>query len=296
MPDISRSSIIQDFYNIGVVKGDIIFITSDLSSVGFYFKNKKETLKEWVEILLEVVGDKGCIIMASYTDTFLRYSKNKNIVFNRYSKTNVGPLPNFLINDPRSVRSKHPTNSCIGIGYEVEKILAEHDENSLSYSVLGKIIELNGKFLLIGTLDKKNAPQAMHYAQEKLGYTSQSPFKGFFQTFYEDDEKNLKIFTRKDYGGCSRGAFALYGPLIVNNAINFGHIGNALSAIMDGKRSFEVILEALKKNRKMIRCEDKNCTDCYGSIYMNGFRVIPHYIIKLWKILRSGHLTGNSKT
>jgi aminoglycoside 3-N-acetyltransferase len=290
MADISRKSIVQDFYNLGVVKGDIIFITSDLYSVGLYYKNKKETLKEWIEILLEVVGEKGCIIMASYTDTFFRFQKDKNIIFNRYSKTNVGPLSNFLIDDPRSVRSKHPTNSCIGIGYEVEKILDDHDENSLSYSVLGKIIEQNGKFLLIGTLDKKNAPQTMHYAQEVLGYTLQTPYKGLFQTYYEDDKKSLKIFTRKDYGGCSRGAYALYGTLIVNNAIFFGFIGNAYSAIMDGKKSFEVILEVLKKNRKLIRCEDKNCTDCYGNIHTNGFKVIPHYLRKILRIIKSGQI------
>jgi aminoglycoside 3-N-acetyltransferase len=293
MSDITRESIIRDFYKLGVRKNDILFITADLFSVGFFYKNKRETLKEWVEILFELIGEKGCIIIASYTASFFRFKKDKSIIFNRYSKTDVGPLPNFLIEDPRSVRSKHPTNSCIGIGCNAEEILSDHNENSLSYSVLGKIIERDGKFILLGTLDKKNAPQAMHYAQEVLGYTTQSPFRGLFQTYYNNTDGKLKIFTRNDLGGCTKGAYTLYGPLIVNNAIEFGYIGNAFSAIMSARKSYEVILEVLKKNRKIIRCGDKNCTECYGNIHTNGLRIFPFYARKLLTILTKRYTEKN---
>lgn len=286
MSDVTRERIIEDFRNLGVFPGDKIFITSDLFSVGFFVKNKKETLREWVEILLEVVGDTGCIVMASYTDTFIRFKKNKDIVFNKYARTSVGPLASFLIDYPGSVRSSHPTSSCIGIGHHVEKLLENHNERSLSYSVLGTIIQEGGKFILIGTLDKKNAPQAMHYAQEALGYTKHSPYKGLFQTYYEDKNGDIRIFTRKDYGGCSGGGYHLYGNLIVDDAIKFGYIGNAFSAIMEGKKSFEVIRNALAKNRRIVKCDNKYCTSCNGSLYMNGFGIVPFYFRKAFNFFR----------
>jgi aminoglycoside 3-N-acetyltransferase len=286
MNEVTRGKIIEDFRNLGVRPGDVIFITSDLFSVGFFVKSKKDTLNEWVNILLEVVGDKGCVIMASYTDTFFRFKKNKNIVFNKYTRTSVGPLASFLIDHPASARSTHPTSSCIGIGHNVDKILESHTEDSLSYSVLGTIIDQGGKFILIGTLDTKNAPQAMHYVQEVLGYTKQSPFKGLFQTYYVDKEGNSRIFTRYDHGGCSRGGYHLYGNLIINNAIEFGYIGNAFSALMDGKKSFDVIMDALKKDRSIVKCDDRYCTSCFGNIYMNGFGVFPFYFRKAINYLK----------
>jgi aminoglycoside 3-N-acetyltransferase len=282
---VKKEKVIEDIKALGLELGDTIFVTADLMNVGFFEKNKKYTSEQWIEILKECVGEEGTIILASYTKTFFFLKKNPEIVFDRFSKTYAGDLPNILIKQPLAIRSKHPTFSCIGIGPNAAKILEKHDHNSTAYHPLGEIIKLNGKFLLLGCLDKKNAPQGMHYAQERLGHTKQGPMVGLMQSYFIDDNGEKKLFTKRDLGGCSRGGYKLYGELIVNHAIKFGYVGNGFSAIMDAKESCDVIYNALSKDRKIILCDDKTCIDCYGKWQNTGFGTVPFYFRKIFSIL-----------
>ena len=85
---------------------------------------------------------------------------------------------------------------------------------------------------------------------------------------------------KKDYGGYSAGGYKLFGSLIVNNAIEFGYVGNAKSGIIDTQKSYKVIEQVLIKDKKFILCDDKNCTQCYGNFFYNNWRVIPFFIKK----------------
>lgn len=282
---ITKESIIEELYRLGVKSGDVLLITADLFNVGYFNKSKSQTVADWLEIFNKVVGENGCFIANANTKTFFRFKKNPSIVFERFAKTDVGALASAMVKIEDAVRSTHPTHSYIGLGHNVEKFLKNHTENSSSYEVIGNILEAGGKYLMIGTLDKKNAPQATHYVQEVLGITKHSPYKWLFQTYYKDEAGNLKIYTKKDYGGCSAGAYKLYGPLIVDNAIEIGRVGNTYGGLMDSAKSFDVIKGVLTKNRKAILCDDKNCTQCYGNYYYNTWRVIPFYIKKIFSLL-----------
>lgn len=283
---ISKDSILSDLRKLGVNKGDVILLNADLFNVGYFNTNKTVTLNDWIEILKEAVGIEGCFVTVAFTKTFFRLSKKENIVFNRYSSTTSGALSSAMVKDKEAVRSQHPTNSFIGIGHKVNEMLDNHNESSMSYEVIGNIIKRNGKFLLLGTIDKKNAPQAFHYAQEVLGFTKFSPYKWLMQTYYEDKYGKKKIFTRKDFGGCSAGGYHLYGSLIVEDAIKFGDIGNAKSALMNAKECYEIIYNELKKNKTLILCGNKDCSSCYGNVFYNGFGVIPYFIKKVAVFLK----------
>ena len=151
-------------------------------------------------------------------------------------KSYVGPLSNALIEDPNSFRSSHPSMSCIGIGKYAETILSNHNSNSLeSYDPIGKVIELNGKNLMLGTVDLMNAPMSLHFAQQILGHTKEYVCSMLKQTYFLDNDGNNKIFTVKDSGGCSRGGINLYGRYIEAGIVNFEDIGNARSALIQEK-------------------------------------------------------------
>jgi aminoglycoside N3'-acetyltransferase len=276
---ITKNKIIEDLKNLGIQNGDTLFITADLMTVGYFNKNRASTLKDWIDIFSTVVGEEGCFIAASYTKTFFRFHKSKDVVFNRYSKTDNGALSSTMINLDHAVRSPHPTNSCIGIGKNVSKYL-DNNTHSSTYQVICNIMKDGGKFLMLGTIDKKNAPQAMHLVQEHLGYTKFSPYKWLFQTYYLDDMGQMRLYTKTDYGGCSAGGYKLFGPLLVNNAIQISNVGNAKSALMDAAKSYQVIKEQLFKNKRFILCDNSYCTQCYGNFFYNGFRVIPFFIKK----------------
>lgn len=282
---ITSDSLKSNLKDLGIESGDVLFITIDILKVGFFSKNKETTLRIWISILEELVGENGAIVFASYTPVFFRFNK-KNIVFNKDSVTTSGSLPNAIIKHENSIRSTHPTNSVVAIGESVRSLIEKHTPQSMSYSVMGDLIQTpNCKFVMIGTIDKNNAPQAMHFAQEELGYTKLNIYKNLLQTFYIENGRK-KLFTKSDIGGCSSGGYKLFSYLLVEDSISFGRVGNASSAIMPAHKSYNVIKEVLKKDKRVIKCDNNNCLNCYGNPYYNGFGVIIYLISTLVRTIK----------
>lgn len=273
---LTKNKIIEDLKNLGIKEGDIIFVTIDILKVGYFNLSREQTLIDWVEIFKNVIGQNGGVVFAAYTKLFFRFKK-RNLFFHRFVNTYTGSLPNYIISDINAIRSKHPSNSVVGYGENLKPIFEKHNQNSLSYSILGDLIKMpNTKFIMIGTIDKKNAPQSMHYIQEELGLTKFSPFKYLMQIYYFENNI-IKKYTKIDFGGCSRGGYKLFAPLLINDAVKFSKVGKSLSACMPAKKSYLVIKEEILKNKKLVQCDDFNCIDCYGNPVYNGFGVFPFY-------------------
>ena len=253
--------------------------------VGLFFKSRTETMRAWVELLTQAVGPEGTVIVAAYTPVFFRLKKNAGVVFSSQVVSTAGALSNALLRDPRAKRSQHPTNSCVAIGRDVEEILKGHDQNSLSYSVLGQIVQRGGKHLMLGTVDRMNAPLGLHYAQELLGITKTEPTVGMFQTYYHDATGRLQLFTKWDVGGCSRGGYKILGHLLLENAMTMGQVGNAKTALIDAEKSTKIAQAALTADRRAFLCDDPWCTSCRGRWSVSGLAT-PFFYFKKFVLRR----------
>jgi aminoglycoside 3-N-acetyltransferase len=274
----------NDFRNLGLKTGDTVFIAADLLRVGYFNVNRENTYKDWINLLCEVVGDEGTLVIPAYTSTFPKWKKNRQILFTRDSPTTSGALSLAFQNDSRCIRSKHPTNSCFAIGKNARHVLEGHDAASTSYRPYGKVIELGGKNLMIGAFEeKKLAPMAMHYAQETLGVTRKHWSTGLYQTYYVDSDHKTKLFTRNDVGGCTAGGFKSYGHHVLHQAINFGKVGKSVAAYIDCAKSFKIFQEIIKNSPQLIKCDDAFCPYCYGSpIHKHPI----FWVKKLYRFLR----------
>lgn len=274
------NSVLDELVALGVRQGDVLFVTADLMQVGLFFKSRSETMRAWVDLLSQAVGTQGTVIVAAYTPVFFRFKKDARVIFRPDSATTAGALSNALLRDPRSVRSLHPTNSCVAIGREAEEILKGHDQHSLSYSVLGQIVKRGGKHLMLGTVDRMNAPLGLHYAQELLGITKTEPTVGLFQTYYEGASGQPQLFTKWDVGGCSRGGYKMLGHLLLENALTLGQVGNAKTALIDAQKSTTIAKAALTADRRAFVCDDPWCTSCRGRWSVSGLATPAFYMNK----------------
>jgi aminoglycoside 3-N-acetyltransferase len=283
-------SVLDQLVALGVRQGDVIFVTADLMQVGLFLKSRSETTRAWVDLLIQAVGAQGTIIVAAYTPVFFRFKKNAHVVFSPQAPSSAGALSNALLCDERSIRSRHPTNSCVAIGRYAEEIMRGHDQNTPAYSVLGQIVQRGGKHLMLGTLDRKNAPLSLHYAQELLGITKTEPTVGMFQSYYLDEAGQQKLFTSWDVGGCSRGGYKMFGHLIIEDAISIGRVGNCQAALIDTKKSTTIAYDALASNRSAFICDNLSCVSCRGRWSVSGLKTPVFYfkilIQKLLHILR----------
>ena len=270
----SKELLINQIESLGVSKGDVVFLTADLLRVGYFRGNAEETLKDWVEILMDVIGDEGTLVIPAYTETFFRFSSKKKAMFSSSAETTSGSLSKGIFKYAKPLRSTHPTNSCFAVGSQAQYILQGHDESASSYLPYARVMALGGKNLLLGAIDEINGPMAFHCVQENLGHTRKHPSSGFYQSYYKDAEGDIKLFTRQDVGGCTRGVYKTYGPHMVANAICVGVVGRSLSACIDVKKSYDVLRHILQNSPSMIQCSDPLCTSCRGRFLYNRWGVL----------------------
>lgn len=280
----SRDDIISDGRKLGINKGDFLFITADLLSVRYFNKDVITTENDWFCILHELVGPDGDFIVAAYTNSFLRFKIDKNIVYTKNSISTSGSLSNILIKNKFCYRSSHPTNSYVGFGERAKAILSKHNHNSSSYSIIDDILIHKPKNLLLGTVDNKNAPMSFHQVLHNIGYNYKNPFCSLGQSYYYDQFDNLCLFTRKDVGGCSSGSFKLLPSLINLSKSRVGHVGAAKCLLLDGIQANEKIKNLILSDINYAKCLDKSCISCHGRLN-NPFFFIP-YLLSVKKIYK----------
>ena len=263
---ISPETLKANLYELGVRKGDIVFIAADLMRVGYHVGNREQTMDFWLDTLLDAVGTNGTLVIPSYTKSFPRWRQDHECVFSPHSKTTSGVLSEAFSNHSEVLRSRHPTNSCFAIGPEAKFILQDHDEKAPSYLPYQRIISLGGKNLMLGAVsDEKLAPMAIHAAQEYLGITRKNWKSSLVQSLYINDQNENKLFTRHDVGGSSSLGYKSLGHHLVSRAINIGKVGRDWAAYIDCKKSFQLICEIYKQQPNLLKCDDRSCRDCFGS-------------------------------
>lgn len=275
---INEKSILDNLKELGVVEGDTLLITADLLKTNFVRRNRRELQRIWLNILKEAVGPEGTIVVVSFTQSFLRFAKNPQIKFHRTATTTSGALSCAMLADQYVLRSTHPTNSILAWGKNASYMTKAHTPTEKSYSYVAQLIALDAKHLMLGTLDRKNAPVGFHYAQELLGETATTPGVGLLQTYYVDGDGATKLFTRWDGGGCSGAGYKLIGHHILNEAIQFGNVGDAPSALINVQKSVKTCLDALIVQRKHLICDDEMCLSCRGRWKTSGIYVLIFYI------------------
>ncbi len=278
----SKDSILADINRLGIGSDDVIFISADLLKVGYFNRTTEQTYQDWVEIFRSLIGSTGTIVIPAYSPTFSRFRKRRDIVYDIHAEPSAGALSLAIHRFGKAARSLHPTNSCFAIGPMSDYVLSGHDHTASSYLPYQRVLELKGKNLMLGTLDKSNSPMAFHLVQERLGHTLNHPSNGLRQTYFKDaSTAQIKLFTRRDVGGCTRGLHNLIGQHLIDRAMKIGSVGLGLSACVDIQKSALLIEQVLKNNPNLIRCDHIDCVSCYGRFVYNGYGVFKFWPKKL---------------
>lgn len=286
-----KQDIISQIRDLGLAKGDTVFVSSDLLRVGYFNKDQVTTLCDWIEIFDELLGDKGTIVVPTYSPSFLRFIQKYDFVFTAESDSDSGGLARAYIHHAKgAVRGRHPTNSCTSRGAHAETIAASDGPEFPKYNPYAKVVELGGKNLMLGTVDERNCPFTYHHVQELLGQTRGHPFSGFLETTYIDESGQKKKYIMRELGGCTAGVHKSWGHHMAQNAVRFGRVGRSLSALVDARKSTEILRKIMVQTPGLMKCDDRSCVSCYGRFCYNGVgvvsfypRQIPKLVTKVWR-------------
>jgi len=255
---ITKERIISDLKRIGVKNGDHLSVSLSFKGIGYVDGGPNI----FIDALLETVGDDGTIMMNTFTRIF-HISNIKSDDFHyifdyRSTPCHTGIVPETFRKREGSLRSQHPTNSVAAIGKYAEYFTKDHNNQSTAYMPFSRLARVNGKVLCIGLGD--NLIAIRHEAQYLAGLLEIVPYRVGVK--FRDKDVKIKLFIRKDLGGCVKRMHELVPILRERGFVKNGKVGMANAIIVPAKESLEVMTETLKNNPAINLCNDISCLWC----------------------------------
>ena len=265
----------KDLRLLGVNEGDTLLVRADLGAIGKLETKKRE---DYINFMLKAVGTEGTIVGLSFTGGFF-IKKNKKNIFDGTNMSYTGAFSNTMLKHPKAIRSSHPTNSYVAIGKNAEYILSTHDENSGAYEPVRKIIELNGKMILVGCVSSSPGFTTTHLAEVDLGLHKRIIFPTLNGAYYKKDDE-VKLFKRTDLGSCSSTFYKFYGYYIKNELLQQRDVGNAYSILINAKEAFDLDRSILENDPRITLCESTSCMLCRARRWDN-LKDMPMFIFRM---------------
>lgn len=184
----------NELKNLGIVKGDYIFIHSSLKTIGKYKDNQNPDLMKMIKnTIVKLIGDSGLMIVPTFNFEF-----TKGIDFNVQNSPAVrtGAFSEFIRKLPIAHRSTHPLHSVSLVGKNAENIAKYQGETEFSEgSIFDFLIKNRCKILFLGDCFVETF---FHVAEEKanVNYRFWKEFKGNIINHNVKKNKTIKYFAR----------------------------------------------------------------------------------------------------
>lgn len=271
-----REELKINFESLGLGSGDVVLIRASLGAVG----RMDEKADTFINALLDVVGAGGTIISLAFTGGSFLKSPKKQDAYTVAKKSYAGALPNAMIERSDSVRSLHPMCSYVGIGKYACEITCDHDASSPAYAPVRKIIELEGKCVLVGCVGSSPGFTTTHLAEYDLGYLKKLPiFPWLNSVYYLDKDGSLKIFRRQDPGLCSKSFYKFYAIYVKEEILKTGYVGNAYSIMAPAAGAYNIDKRILKNDKKFNICGNRECIVC-NTRRWDRIHHVPLYVVR----------------
>lgn len=243
--EIYYKDFINNLKELGVQKGDILFIHSDISTFGkLCVFDRKTLLQTIIEILKESVGIEGTIIMPAFT-----YSFCKNEVFDLYNtRSTVGALTEFFRKQPDVKRTIHPIFSSAIWGKHQEEFLNISKDSFCEDSIFGKLHKLKGKIVFFGA--PFQSCTFIHHIEQTHGvpYRYMKKFKGIIKKDDIEHQDEYSYLVRDLKQNSILNATKLLKYLQNNSFIKEKKIGYGYISVIEADVLFSEGMKLLDKD------------------------------------------------
>jgi aminoglycoside N3'-acetyltransferase len=274
MNRVEIEDIVRDLRQMGVEAGDFVLLRGALGAIG-RIEGGAATI---IQALLDVVGPNGTIASLAFTDSTIR-NPDPNDPYHLKKKSYAGALPNAMIKNDSSFRSLHPTCSYVAIGKYAEEFVKGHDESAGAYEPIRRLVDRNGKCMLIGCVGSSPGFTTTHLVESDLGHLKKVIFPRLTKTYYLDADGDLKLFRRRDVGLCSSSFYKFYAHYVAKGYLTTGYIGKAYSIIGPAKECYDIEKSILGKDPKFNICDSPECMMCNARRW-DRIHKMPMYIFR----------------
>lgn len=249
MNTYSKLDIYKGLKELGIKKGDIIYINPEIYKLGLLKEAKisNDYFKIFFDVIFKVIGKSGTIAINSYTFQTLRF--NKKFIYEK-TISSSGSFSEFIRGMKESLRSSHPVFSVTSIGKNKKKICSSNAiSNYGKGSPYDNFLKLNGKILNIG-MSFELSPffhVAEFFAGVSYGYNKLTKLQYFknnkkinknFSTFVT--YKNLK--SKRDYS-------KLKSKMRQKKMVKMSKLGSGYLYSYSARKYFDLVKNELNKNQ-----------------------------------------------
>ena len=256
---ITRERIVKDLREIGVNEGDVLFVHSSMSKIGWIIGGVVTV----INALMEAIGDEGTLMMPGESsgngepshwqypavpESWWEIIRRETPPFDPKTTPTrwVGKIPEAFRSFPGVLRSQHPQVSFQAWGKHAEYLVESHPlENPLGEeSPLGRFYELEGKILLLGVGHDSNT--SIHLAEDKAKLPDFPTIeKG--AAILKNGKRVWETWTELLYD--SDDFDAIGEAYEESSSYALGHIGQAESRLIEVRSLIDFTIEWMKKNR-----------------------------------------------
>lgn len=245
--DYSKEDIIKCLMDVGVTKGDNIFIHSN---IGFFgrLKDAKEPedfYRIFKEAIFNVIGDEGTMVVPTFSYSFCW---NQN--FDKKETESVcGIFSEMVRKDPNASRSEDANFSIAAKGGNAEYFTSNSPEHSFGEeSFWERFLGKNGKFC---NFNFDSASTFIHYVEKclKVPYRYDKKFSGLYLSGEKPEKRSFYHFVydlEKPHHGPDFAKFN--DKAIEKNLVKSSNLGRGQITIISAKDTFKLIEDEIKIN------------------------------------------------
>jgi len=226
--------------DLGLTVGDTVLVHSSLKSFGQVDGGAEAV----IDALLEVVGERGCIVVPTLT---LGASESPLIFDVINSPSTSGLVTNVFRQRHEAFRSLHPTSSAAAIGWAADELTRYHTDTPCDLpSPYGQVYLRGGYCLFLGVTWSCNT---MFHVAEEIAMLPYLRFATFNDGIVIDHSGNRRIVTFRRYNcgqsGVRRNLLAMGPYYEAAGAVRHTRIGGSECMLIRAHDVIDISIDAL---------------------------------------------------
>lgn len=244
------SDIIRNIQEVGITKGDTVFVHSDVTKFGKLceIKDKIEFNRVFLNACLEAVGTNGTLIVPTFTYSF-GDSFNASKIFDvNNSPSILNPLTELARKTPGFIRSEDPMLSVVAKGPKTNELFSNLSNKCLGKgSVWQRLHKNNAHNLMLGF---KFDSTFIHYIEERfrVPYRLDIELNGKLIKNNQVFNKSIIFFARNRQIKIDYSRKNLFGKTLEDNLLKISKLGSGIIMSIKSDELFSTAKSMLEQD------------------------------------------------
>jgi aminoglycoside 3-N-acetyltransferase len=253
---VTRAAVAAGVRALGVGSGDVLYLRAGLRDLGELDGSPRDV---FLGGLLDVIGSTGTLMVPAFVRPYWIWQRDIPVSDENTPPT-VGALSKMVLELEGALRSSHPTHSFAAIGPQAPYLLEGHGQDSGCHEPVRRVVELDGKMLLVGCLRESPGFSTVHLVQFDLGLSQRHYSKLLTHARLPGDDG--RYYRLLESPGCSVGFDKLYRDYANDGNLVAGYVGSARSLCVGAARAYATEHAILSKTPRYCLCDNPACLSC----------------------------------